>query len=289
MYIKTYHSTNKFLIVSVGATAILLLLFTAYTPASSFQADTSVQVEVVEKLGETIPLDLTFTDMEGRPVTLRELIDKPTVLTLVYYRCPNICSPLLQELGDTVEQCELEPGPEYNLITISFDPRETPELSKIAHQTIVGMMERKIPADSWRFMTGDAENIAKITEAVGFRYVRVDEDFSHPATVIFLSDQGKIVRYLNGLTFLPADIKLALLDAKEGKARSFMQKFQRICYTYDPQGKKYVLQINRIILVFSLILAAGFLSFLLWQGSKRKQAALVESAPADPDQSEPHK
>ncbi|MCP4706989.1 MAG: SCO family protein [Planctomycetes bacterium] len=224
----------------------------------------------MDKLGETVPLDLTFVTMEGESVLMSDLLTKPTVLTLVYYRCPNICSPLLQELGDAVEKCDLEPGVDYNLLTISFDDREGPDLSTIAHNTIVGLMEREIQPDGWKFMTGDFKNITGITSAVGFQYSRIEEDYAHPASVIFLSKEGKIVRYLNGLEFLPADIKLAVLDAKEGRARSFMEKIQRVCYTYDPVGKKYFLRINHIILYVSLFLAVSFALFLTWQGKQRK-------------------
>ncbi len=230
------------------------------------------QPGLVEKLGETIPLDLTFQDENNQDVILRDLIKKPTVLTLVYYRCPNICSPLLQELARVVQLCKSRPGRDYQLITISFDKRETSELSRIAADSIAGSMETPIPKDSWRFMTGDEENINALADSVGFNFVQDENgDFTHPATVIFLTKEGKIVRYLGGLEMLPADMDLAIVDATKGRARNFMQKIQRLCYTYDPKGKKYVFQINRIILGCSLIVAFAFACFLFFQSKKRRR------------------
>jgi len=235
--------------------------------SSQTQEDQGPRIE--ENLGQNIPLDLTFTDEEGRPVVLKDIIERPTVFTLVYYRCPNICSPLLRGLASTVDKCDLKVGEDYDLLTISFDKREGPDLSKIAHNTILEAMEKKIPPDSWRFMTGDEENIKKITEAVGFYFVPEKEDFDHPTVVMFLSKEGKIIRYLNGLTFLPVDMKMAILDATEGRVSNVMKKLQRLCFSYDADERSYVLQVNRLILYGTLFLVALFLLFLFLRRRKK--------------------
>jgi protein SCO1/2 len=229
------------------------------------------QPEVIEHLGDFIPLDVKFTNKDGQLVALKDVINKPMVLTLVYYRCPNICSPLLQEVSSMVEKCDLEPGTDYDLLTISFDAREKEKLSQIAHNSILGRMEKEIPQDSWNFMTGEEDNILKITEATGFKFLREKEDFAHPAVVIFISEEGKIVRYLHGLEFLPVDFEMAILDAAEGKARGFMRKMQVLCYNYDPEGRRYVFQINRLILGFTLFLAVVFGGYLLLASRKRRK------------------
>jgi len=137
-------------------------------------------VGVQPQLGETIPLDLTFNN--------------PTVLLLIYFRCPSICSPLMHEVADTIDKMELAPGIDYDLITVSFDAEETPELARVAKENLLAEMDTKVPPDAWHFLTGDEENIAKLTHSVGFRFRREDKDFEHAGTVIFLSPQGKIVR-----------------------------------------------------------------------------------------------
>lgn len=250
------------------------VLFTALgltvlaAPSQAQTTATAPVPEVVEKLGQTIPMDLTFTDENGQTVTLGELIDKPTVLTLVYYGCPGICSPLLREVASVVVKTPLEPGQDYELVTVSFDPREGTELAQLANKAIRQSAKRTIPDGAWHFLTGRPENINKLTDAVGFHYVPDGDDFIHPATVIFLTKDGKIVRYLNGLEILPADLQLAVTDATAGRARSFMQRIQRICYSYDPAERTYVFKINRIILFATVLFVAVFGGFLLWRGRK---------------------
>ena len=233
----------------------------------------SKTVGIDEQLGKTIPLDLTFNDEQGKPVTLRSLIDKPTVLTLVYFRCPGICSPLMHEVAATVDEMDLEAGIDYDLITVGFDAREGPDLARVAKKNLLAGMDNKIPDESWRFLTGDERNIAALTGSVGFLFRKKDQDFEHPGTVIFLSEEGKIVRYLGGLKLLPADMKLAVYDAAEGKARSFMQQVQALCYSYDPEGKTYVLKVNRIVLFVTLFLLGVFLLFLLLKRKTKAKGA----------------
>jgi protein SCO1/2 len=252
-------------LISIGIVALAGLPVTG-----SSQTDTIQGPRIIEKLGETVPLDLTFIDTEGKPVVLGDLIDRPTVLTLVYYRCPSICSPLLREVAKTVDMGDLEVGVDYQLLTISFDKREGPDLSTIARNTIYQLIEKEIPSDGWRFMTGDEANINGITEAVGFYYERDKEDFNHPTVVIFLSEEGKIVRYLNGLSILPVDLKMAILDASEGRVSSVMQKIQRLCYSYDPEERTYILQINRLILYGTIFFVVLFAIYVVSRGRKER-------------------
>ncbi len=220
-------------------------------------------VGIEEKLGETIPLDLVFVDEEGEPVVLGDLFTLPTVLTMVYFNCPSICSPLMHELASVVDELDLVPGVDYNLVTVSFDIGEDHELARSAKKNLLGAMERKIPPESWRFLTGDAANISRLTDATGFRFKREGEEFIHAGTIVYLSNEGKIVRYLPGLEILPANMKLAIIDAAEGRARSFIQRIQRLCYAYDDDGRGYVFQINRVILAGTLLFVGVFLAAIL--------------------------
>jgi protein SCO1/2 len=253
----------------------ICVLFTLLLSVGSAGAEeTEPRIGIEEHLGERIPLEeLTFTDEEGAPLTLGTLFDRPVVLTLVYYRCPSICTPLLQEVAHVADLTDLEPGEDYRIVTISFDPNDSAELAKIKKANMLATLEHKqVPEDGWRFLTGEEDQIRRITEAVGFHYTRDanEIDFVHAATVIFLSPEGKIVRYLNGTRFNPADLKMAVVDASEGRARSFMQRIQRLCYSYDPEGRAYVLKINRIILGVTLIFAGAFGAFLFSKNFARR-------------------
>ena len=240
-----------------------LLIVTCVVLAASVpcRAAEPIEVGVEEQLGERLPLeDLTFIDEDGKPIVLKELFDRPVILTLVYYRCPGICTPLLNELTRAVDNCDLNPGEDYRLVTISFDPEETPDLARNKKANMLAELKKQhVEPDEWHYLTGDEENIRRVTEAVGFRYISDGKaDYIHAATVVFLSPDGMIARYLNGLIFNPADLKMAVIDASEHRARSFMQKLQRLCYAYDPEGRSYALQINRIVLGTTFAFAGIF-------------------------------
>jgi len=237
----------------------------------------SAEVGIEEHLGKVLDLDsYKFVDEEGKPIVLKELFDRPIILTLVYFRCPGLCTPLLQELARNVNNCDLNPGEDYRMVTISFDPTETPELAVVKKKNFIATLDKKkvAPAD-WRWLTGDEDNIKRITEAVGFKYIkdRNKVDYVHAATVMFLSKDGKIVRYLNGVQFNPADLKMAVIDATQGRARSFMRTVQALCYAYDPVSHGYVLKFDRIILGITMLFVVGFAGFLLFKKSRHAKPA----------------
>jgi protein SCO1/2 len=253
-----------------------LLLFAlaslpAFSPAQSACAQPAKisvgevpEVGIREKLGTRPPLSTEFADESGNAVTLDKLVDMPTILLFVYYRCPSICDPLMRELAAALDQASLTLGKDFRVITISFDPGETPEVARIKKGEILQTMTRRPPDDGWRFLTGREENIKKMTEAAGFAY-RYDEKtqtYIHATSLIFLSSEGKIVRYMGGLSFLPAQIKMAIYDASTGRQRSFMKTVERMCYAYDPEGRQYVLKLNRIILASTGLFVVLFMAFL---------------------------
>jgi protein SCO1/2 len=230
--------------------------------------ETKQELGIDEHLGGSVPLDAVFFDEYGKPVTLGSLITRPTILMLVYYRCPGICSPIMNSVASDVDKLDMEPGKDYNLITISFDPREEYTTASAKKENYLDMMKKKIPADSWRFLTGDSLNIAKITDAVGFRYKKQDNDFMHSAVITVLSPNGKIARYLYGTDFLPLEIKLALTEAAEGKTGPTINKLLKFCFSYDPAGRKYVLNFTRIAGGIMLLLVAGFVFILTYKKKK---------------------
>jgi protein SCO1/2 len=245
--------------------------------AACFVMAAPLEVGIEEHLGQILPLEtFTLNDEDGRPIVLKELFDRPVILTFVYFRCPGICTPLLQELSKNVNNCDLTPGQDYRMVTVGFDPTETAELAKAKQANMIATVDKKeMSTKDWRFLTGDAETVKRLTDAVGFYYVKDknEVDYVHAASVIFLSAEGKIVRYLNTMTFNPADVKMAVLDASEGRARSFMQKIQALCYTYDPASRGYVLQLNRVILGVTVVFVMVFVAFLLLRKTRRTEGA----------------
>lgn len=250
--------------------ALLFIIITGSNLLLYSEDTNSPKVGVDEKLGETIPLDLSFLDETGKPVNLRSLVNKPTLLTLVYYRCPGICSPLMNGVSEVIDKMDMEPGKDFNIVTISFNPREDYIMAQGKKENYLNNMKKKIPAESWKFLTGDSLSIARITDAVGFRYQKQGEDYMHGAVLTILSQDGKIARYLYGTDFLPMDVKLAVIEASEGKSTPGINKLLKICYSYDPAGRKYVLNVTRIAGGGMLILIAGFVLILTLKKKRNK-------------------
>lgn len=250
---------------------ILLLVLLSF---NLFAQDDEIEIGIEhdKHLGQNIPLDLEFTNYDGTKYKLSEIIDKPTVLALVYYRCPGLCSPLMNNLGEVMDKAKVKAGDDYQALSISFDPTEDAPLAKDKRVNYLNAMETKIPDDAWRFMVGDSTNIAKLTDAVGFRYKR-DADgvnWIHSGALIVISPNGKITRYLLGTSYLPFDFKMAVVEASKGIATPPINKLLEYCFSYDPDGKKYVFNVNKVFgtLIFG---AAGiFLTVLIFKGRKKK-------------------
>lgn len=223
-------------------------------------------VGIDEKLGQKVPGDITLFDETGKLVKLTDVTNgKPVILTLVYYKCPGVCSPLLTELAHIVDKLDLIIGKEYNIITVSFNTAEDYIMAAEKKKNYFGLIKIKKPGENdWRFLTADSINIARITDAVGFRYIKQGSDFVHAGALTMLSPDLKITRYLYGADFLPFDVKMALLEASEGKIGTPISKITKLCYSYDAEGRKYVLNFTRIagsgilflIVVFVVILVA---------------------------------
>lgn len=206
------------------------------------------EVGIDEKLGQTIPMNITLIDEYGKPVKLAELTQgKPFALTLVYYRCPGICSPLLTGFTKTIDLTDLVPGKDYKIITVSFDPTETYLTGSEKKKNYFGQLKNKqLSNEDWRFLTADSSTIARLTDAVGFRYIKKDNEYIHSGVLTLVSPNGMITRYLYGTDFLPMDFKLGIIEAADGKVGTTISKVVSLCYTYDPEGKRYVLDVTRI-------------------------------------------
>ncbi len=215
---------------------------------------TAVEIGIVERLGDTIPTDVWFINEKNDTVTLGQLIDKPTILFFVYFDCPNLCSPLMDGVAEMVSKLDLNLGTDYQIITISFNTKDTPEKAREKKVNFVQKISKE-NQKYWIYLTGSQENINKITEAIGYKYKAQGLDFAHASAIMVLSPKGKITRYLYGLTFLPFDVKMAIIEAQKGIARPTINRILEYCFAYNPGSKTYTIQITRIIGTLTIFIA----------------------------------
>jgi protein SCO1/2 len=227
------------------------------------------RMEVEEKLGLKVASDAVFRGEDGTKVTLGELIRRPTIISLVYHSCGHTCPTLLAGLADLLGRLDLEPGKDFTLLTVSFDETDTPETAKEKKRNYLAAIGKPFPESEWRFLTGDAENIRKLTDSVGFSFIREKNGFNHPVVLVVLSPEGKIVRYLYGKNFLPFDIKMAVVEAARGKVGLSVQRLLLFCYSYDPPGRRYVFNILRVYGTVMILLVVSLFVYLTLARKKR--------------------
>jgi protein SCO1 len=227
------------------------------------------EVGIEEHLGTTVPLDAEFYDEHGYLTPLRSVIDKPTVLMFVYFRCPGICSPLLTEVSRIVDKLDLELGKDYQLVTISFDHRENSEMAAAKKESYLSAMKHKVNPAGWRWFAGDSATIQRVTDSAGFYFKRDGNDFIHAGVLIIVSPTGKITRYLNGIQFLPFDVKMAVAEASEGRTGPTISKLLTFCYSYDPEGRTYALNVTRVAGLVILILVGAFVGLFVIRPKKK--------------------
>jgi protein SCO1/2 len=249
----------------------LLLLGGVFTYGQKvYQDQREPEIGIVEHLDTYLPKDIYLIDENNQKVVLTDLIDKPTIINFVYYRCPGICSPLMEGLANVMEASDLEPGVDYQVLTISFDPRETIDLGIRKKANYLNLVTKKDQiSKGWKFFVSDSASIAKGTNAVGFKYKRQGNDFTHVASVTVVSPKGKITRYLNGINYLPFDFKMAIIEASKGTSAPTINKIMQFCFSYDPISHSYVLNVTQIAGVLILFIASLFFLVLIFK-PKRK-------------------
>lgn len=239
------------------------ILFTCYISAQNLSAQLSQRIGIDEKLNQHIPGDIKLVTSDGDSVTTGELINKankPTVLSLVYFRCPGICTPLTDALADVIKHCDLTIGKDYQVLTVSFNPREGTALARQKKKNYIALSGLDSTATKgWIFCTSDSMDIARLTKSVGFQYKKSNDGFVHPAALIFLSPSAKITRYINGTHFKTFDLKMGVVDASKGISRPPINKLLQFCFNYHPKGNKYTISITRVAGALILGLAVIFL------------------------------
>ncbi len=250
-------------------------------PASGLPTALS-EVGIEQKLDEQLPLDLVFRNETGAEVRLGDYFGKrPVVLALVYYECPMLCNQVLNGLVTALRVLAFKPGQEFEIVTVSFDPRETAALAEAKKRTYVNYLpeaRRATAANGWHFLTGDPANIERLTKAVGFRY-HFDEptnQFAHASGIMVATSEGKLARYFYGIDYSPRDLRLGLIEASENKIGSPVDQLLLYCYHYDPASGKYgavVMNMVRLGGIATLIAIVALLIALRRRGAARMRHA----------------
>jgi protein SCO1/2 len=223
-------------------------------------------VGVDEHLGRNIDLDLEFIAENGHPMKLREFFNqgRPVVLDLIYYKCPMLCNMILNAQTQTMKEIAWTPGKDYEVVTISIDPRESFDVAREKKSTYLGVFDR--PAPGWHFLTDKDNNAKKLAETIGFhyRYDERQEQYAHTAAIMILTPDGRMSRYLYGIRYPSRDFRFALAEAADGKFTMAVEKLLLFCYHYDPQANRYVLFAMNVMRTGG-ILTVLIIGFTLWR------------------------
>ncbi len=248
--------------LKIGHLVYILILFSFFNVDLLAKKD-HIGIGIDEQLGAVLDSNLVFTNSKGEKVNLGNVITKPTLLAFVYYTCPGICSNTLTQLAWVADRVDLVPGEDFEVVTISINPTETPAIAAQSKKDYLTSLRRKFPSSAWTFLVGDSLNIYKATSKAGVYFEKEGKYYRHPGGIISISPQRKISRYIYGSEFNQFDVKMALIDAKAGKTNPTIAKLLQICFSYDPQGKSYTLNVTRIVGAIMLLgvgLFAGFLT-----------------------------
>lgn len=240
-------------------------------------------VGVEEKLGEKIPMDLTFATSDGDSVTIAELMEdgKPVLLNPLYYNCPTLCGLVLDAVFNVVEDLAWNPGEDYTIISYSIDPDETAELAAKNKAEVMADLNRPGADEGWHFLTGNQQAITELSEAVGFNY-KYDErsgEFIHLASIMLISPEGTITRYLYGLNMREFDLRNALYEAADGQIGSTLERAVLYCFTYDPSSLSYVpfaVNIMKLGGLATMLILGIFLTILWRRNSGPSKSTQIE-------------
>ena len=228
------------------------------------------KIGIDQRLNQQVPLDLNFVDESGRAVKLQQYFgQKPVVLSLVYYQCPMLCSQVLNGLTSSLNVLKFNVGREFNVITVSFDPRDTPEVANETKQRVLKRYRRPGSDQGWHFLTGKKDQIDALAQAVGFRYAWDPEiqQYAHASGIMLLTPDGHVAQYYYGIEYAPRNLQLGIVETSQGKVGGLVEQILLICYHYDPARGKYGAAIFNILRLSALatMLALGGFMFIMFR------------------------
>lgn len=275
----TGHRMSRLLIGSTASLVLLLISACAPALAQPQQTQDAIlrEVGIDQHLDEQVPLDLTFRNETGQPVQLGQYFGtKPVILALVYYECPMLCTLTLNGLVSALKAVSFDVGNQFNVVTVSFNPSETPALAASKKQTYLKSYGRPGADAGWHFLTGDEAAIKRLTEAVGFRYRYVPEQkqFAHAAGLTLLTPSGKIARYFFGVEYSPRDLRLGLVEAAAEHIGSPVDQLLLYCFHYDPTTGKYGAVVMNVVRLGGAltVLILGVSLFVMWRHDRGRHA-----------------
>jgi protein SCO1/2 len=235
------------------------------------------ELGVYEKLDEFIHDDIVFTDEKFQQVNIKDAIQMPTVIAMVYYECPGICTPLMNGLSDVINKSDLVLNKDYQIFTISFSHNEKTVLAQNKKKTYANLVQHGDAENGWRFFTGDSLTIHRFLDNIGYQVKQEGNEFIHPSTLLVVSPGGKITRYLHGTYILPFDFKMAIVEAGLEKSGPTINKVLNFCFSYDAEGKKYVLNVTKLSGIIILLAALLLFAFLIRSGNKKRNPNSISS------------
>ncbi len=231
-----------------------------------------------QKLNEQLPLALAFKDEQGRDVTLGSYFgSRPVILVLAYYECPMLCTQVLNGLVSALGTLNFTVGREFDVVTVSFDPGETPELARGKKAAYVERYKRPGSESGWHFLTGTQHSITQLTRAVGFRYAYNAEadQYAHASGIMVVTPEGRLSHYFYGIEYGPRDLRLALIDAADRRIGSPVDQLLLACFHYDPKSGKYSFAIMRFVQGAGILTVVGIGLAVLWLRRRERQDPLT--------------
>jgi protein SCO1/2 len=219
-----------------------------------------------QNIDQRVPLDTAFRDEAGRTVRLGSFFGtRPVVLVFAYYDCPMLCTQVINGLASALAVLSLNPGSDFEIVTVSFDPRDTPATAAAKKAVYLERYRHPGAAEAWHFLTGDQTSITRLTKAAGFRYVwdKETQQFAHPTGIIVLTPDGRLARYLFGIEYGPRDLRYAIVEASAGKVGNAVDALLLYCYHYDPTTGRYGLAIMRALRVAAIATVLALGSFIV--------------------------
>ena len=267
-------------ILTAGA-SVLLLAASAFgqgmttgilSPPANVRPPGLKDVGIQQNLNQQIPPELTFQDDLGRPVRLGDYFGKkPVILNLVYYNCPMLCGEVLSGLESALRVLKFDVGKEFDVITVSFDPRETPEMAAKKKAEFLRRYKRAGAEQGWHFLAGKQDAIDALTKAAGFQYDYdpKTQQFAHATAIMVLTPEGKIAQYYYGVEYSPKDLRLGLVEAGQGKIGTVADQLLLYCYHYDPEKGKYsatILRVLRLAGLATMLFLGTFIFVMIRRG-----------------------